>query len=228
MKYWNEFCKSGNKPDDLPTHPDRTYKNKGWINWGDFLGTGRVADQKKKYRSFEEARKFVRSLKLKDNSEWKKFTKSGNKPNDIPANPYQTYTNHGWKGIPDWLGNGNLSSIDRKYVTYEKCQKFVHNLQITNQKEWEIYQKNNKKPKNIPSHPDRIYKNEWRGWGTFLGTGRVANQEKQYRSFEDAREFVRKLGIKNQKEWKEYCMFGDKPDDIPSAPWHVYKKWKKK
>ena len=50
----------------------------------------------------------------------------------------------------------------------------------------------------------------------------------QFRSFESAREFVRSLNLKNQKEWLEYCKSGNKPDDIPSNPWKTYKKWKKK
>jgi hypothetical protein len=27
------------KPDDIPASPDGTYKKKGWLNWGDWLGT---------------------------------------------------------------------------------------------------------------------------------------------------------------------------------------------
>jgi len=49
----------------------------------------------------------------------------------------------------------------------------------------------------------------------------------EYRSYKEAREFVRKLNLKNTYEWKEYCKSGNKPDDIPAAPWDVYKEWKK-
>ena len=66
------------------------------------------------------------------------------------------------------------------------------------------------------------------GWGDFLGTGRIATQNKVYRSYKDAREFVRALNFKTQKEWQEYCKSGDKPNDIPAQPWHVYKELKKK
>ena len=64
--------------------------------------------------------------------------------------------------------------------------------------------------------------------GDWLGTKTVANQNKIYRSYKDAREFVRSLGLKNQQDWYEYCKSGNKPDDIPSSPWIVYKEWKKK
>jgi hypothetical protein len=43
-----------------------------------------------------------------------------------------------------------------------------------------------------------------------------------WRSFEEAREFVRTLGLKGQEEWKLYYRSGQKPHDIPSTPWMVY------
>ena len=39
-----------------------------------------------------------------------------------------------------------------------------------------------KLPSGIPSSPRTVYKKEWKGWGDFLGTGRVANQNKKFRS----------------------------------------------
>ena len=116
---------------------------------------------KTKFQSFTDARKFVQTLGLKNNSEWKKYSKSSKKPVDIPANPSQAYGGKIWKGIPDWLGNGNLSNKHRTYLSYEKCQNVIQKLRITKQTEWEKYWKSNKKPINIPSHPDRIYK-EWK------------------------------------------------------------------
>ena len=50
---------------------------------------------------------------------------------------------------------------------------------------------------------------------------------KQFRDFEEAREFVRSLNLKGQKEWHEYCKSGKKPDDIPQKPERTYKnEWK--
>ena len=220
---WREYCKSGNKPDDIPSSPHYTYK-KDFKGWGDFLGTGTVASYNKQFRSFTEARNYVRNLKLKNNTEWKEYCKSGNKPDDIPANPNGTYKKD-FKGIPDWLGNGNTRMIP---VTYEECRKFAQKNNITKQKEWENFSKSGKRPSYIPGHPQDVYKKEWTNWGEFLGTGSIANKNKVYRSLESAREFVQKLGLKNHEEWKEYCKSGNKPDDIPAAPWNTYKKWKKK
>jgi len=35
---WREYCLSGNKPDDIPQKPERTYDGKGWDGWPDWLG----------------------------------------------------------------------------------------------------------------------------------------------------------------------------------------------
>ena len=34
----------------VPHHPERTYKNKGWISWGNFLGTNNVIGSNRKYK----------------------------------------------------------------------------------------------------------------------------------------------------------------------------------
>ena len=47
----------------------------------------------KKFRSFEEARKFARSLGLNTYEDWQKFSKSGKKPKNIPSAPWETYLN---------------------------------------------------------------------------------------------------------------------------------------
>ena len=39
-----------------------------------------------------------------------------------------------------------------------------------------------------------------------------------WRKFEDARAFVRSLGLKSAAEWRDYCKSGKKPADIPTNP----------
>ena len=107
---WEEYSKSGERPDDIPSHPNDAYKNVGWKDWGDWLGTGSIANKNKEFLPFDEAREFARSLQLKTQDEWNQYLKSGKdgipKPDDIPANPGIIYKNDGWKGMIDWLGNG--------------------------------------------------------------------------------------------------------------------------
>ena len=85
-KEWQKYCKAGKKPDDIPVAPNSAYK-KEWKGWGDFLGTGFVAYFNRKYKTFNQSRKFARSLKLKSIVEWTKYCKAGRKPVDIPSAP---------------------------------------------------------------------------------------------------------------------------------------------
>ena len=79
---WQEYCKS-RKPSDIPSLPNRVYKDTGWINLGDWLGTGNVAQQNRRYRPFEECKAHVHKLSLKNREDWLKYTRSGSKPDDI-------------------------------------------------------------------------------------------------------------------------------------------------
>ena len=57
--------------------------------------------------------------------------------------------------------------------------------------------------------------------GDFLGTGNVATKE--FWSFEKARAYVRKLGLKNNDEWVVFRKSSRRPDYIPASPQRVYK-----
>ena len=103
---FGDYCKSGSKPADIPAGPRSTYAKSGWAGWGDWLGTGTIAPRLRQYRTFTRARAFVRGLKLRSQTEWHEYCKSGNKPFDIPYDPRRVYTNSGWAGFGDWLSNG--------------------------------------------------------------------------------------------------------------------------
>ncbi len=59
-----------------------------------------------KFREFNSARKFARSLKLKNKKEWDKWCEDSPslKPQDIPILPNVAYKNIGWIDYGDWLG----------------------------------------------------------------------------------------------------------------------------
>ncbi len=120
-KTWYEYCKSGGKPADIPLAPDRIYKGKGWIGWGDWLGTGYIAQKYRKFRPFEEAKNFVHSLGLGSKDEWSEYARSGKKPKDIPSNPDVIYKDF-WKGWPDWLG------YEEKNWSIKKVKELIKDL----------------------------------------------------------------------------------------------------
>ena len=226
LKNINEYQKwfRKNKPNNLPSKPERTYKDEGWDGYGDWLGTGRIADKNKEWMSFKAAKKFTNKLKLRNTSEWKEYCKSGDKPIDIPSTPNQVYKRDGWIDWPDWLGNGNLSNKGRIWLTFEKCQKFAQKNNITSQIEWAKFGKSGKRPSNVPSHPDREFTKQWNGWPDFLGTDRVAHRYRQFKSYKDAKAFAISLNLKTQLAWKNYWCTNKIPKDIPVAPDITYKK----
>ena len=217
---WVIYCKSGKKPDDIPVHPDRTYAKMSWVGYGDWLGTGTVATRSRQYRAFKKARAFVRDLGLKSGADWFNYCNSGKKPDDIPA-PSGTYADAGWLGMGDWLGTGRRRGTG--WRVFKDARVFVRGLGVKSCREWQVYCRSGKKPDDIPAAPHFAYANNgWSGYGDWFGTGTVAPRLRQYRSFKKARTVVRDLGLKSQIEWRDYLKLGEKPDDIPSNPDHVY------
>jgi hypothetical protein len=56
-----------------------------------------------------------------------------------------------------------------------------------------------------------------------LGTGTIAPNLRQYRSFQEARAFAQKLRLNSQKDWFQYTKSGNLPKDIPAYPNQTYK-----
>jgi superfamily II DNA or RNA helicase len=223
-KEWKDYYKSANRPDDITSVPNEFYKDKGWISMGDWIGTGAIATFNRKYRQFKKARAFIHNLDINNQKEWQLYIKSGEKPDDIPAKPEKVYKNDGYKDLGDWLGNGVISNRNRQYKSFKEARAFVHDLGLKNQDEWRDYISSGEKPPDITAKPERVYKNDgYKDLGDWLGTGRIGNRNRKYKSFKEARVFVHNLGIKNQKEWGDYYKSSNRPADIPSAPDIVYK-----
>lgn len=221
------------KPEDIPYSPDIFYKKKGWLNWSDWLGTNTTWTSKDSYRPFKKARQFARSLEFETMMEWKAWTKGKiqhpslpEKPKDIPNDPSRVYEDQGWVCWGDWLGTGRKrrATSKKQYLPFEEAREYVQQLNLKTSQEWYKWATNKKRPQFIPSHPPRTYKKEgWKGFGDWLGTGRIALKERKYKSFNEAREFVHSLKIPNAKKWKVWAKSKEKPEDIPSAPNTVYK-----
>lgn len=217
-KKLREFLKSDERPSNFPGNPKHNYLNKGWVSWEHFFDI-----EKSEFLAFDEAKKNIHSLKLKNRDEWREYCKSDQKPINIPANPETVYKKNGWVNMGDWLGTGNLSNRDKKFRHFKEARHFVHSLNLKNIEEWLNYAKSQHMPSDIPTYPDKPYKkNGWINWADWLGKNTFhGNSEKS--TFEDAREFVRKLKLKSTKEWAEYCNSGNKPSGIPNRPSAVFK-----
>ena len=71
----------------------------------------------------------------------------------------------------------------------------------------------------MPSRPKEFYAEHWRGWGHFLGTGRLRNGEQQFLSWDQAVLKVRSAGILLREKYEKWRV--DHPD-MPSRPQDVY------
>ena len=179
---WRQYCKGQlvgveAKPVDIPSTPNIIYAKAGWMNLGDWLGTGQVSNReiRKNYRSFREARKYVRELGLKNRDDWQRLYKEGKIPKDIPLKPERAYANKGWLSCGDWFGTGYVHPGQRNYRPFVEAREFATQLGLSSRKSWELYCKlglkgKAKLPDDIPATPAKIYKkNGWLGWPDWLG-----------------------------------------------------------
>ena len=158
-KEWKEWSKSGERPPDIPSSPDRDYKGKGWQSWGDFLGfnEGYVPGG---WLPFEEARDYVGTLGLNSCKEWFEWSKSEDRPSDIPSDPNRIFKDEGWKSWPDFLGYRpgcdakKCGVVGRK--SFMEARDYVRTLGLKSVKQWREWSKR-KRPSEIPSNPDRTY-----------------------------------------------------------------------
>jgi hypothetical protein len=221
------FSKTNKLPSNIPRNPNSTYGRRKdshggqWQGWGDFLGNKNQI--KKKYRTYEDAQKFVQSLELPSSNQWKEYCKSGKKPDDMPVDPSRVYQNNGWKGWGNYLGSSYVSHMNRKYRSYEDTQKFVQSKGCTTHKEWRQYCSKHSIPSDIPKRLDHIYQKQgtWTTWGNFLGTEKIAdmNKSKMWLSIRDAKNEARKiakeLGITSELQWMKYYKQGKIPKYLP-------------
>jgi hypothetical protein len=175
-----------------------------------------------KYKSFQKAREFVRALKLKNRYEWVVYSQVNKLlPEDIPAHPDKVYKSFvDWR---DWIGGGSKPG----FLPFEEAREFVRSLGLQSTADWKKYtswdpNEIGLKPDNIPASPHVYYANEgWNGYGDWLGTNKLAPYQREFRPFEEARAFVRKLGLTSTEKWIKYCKgeypdLPPKPEDIPT------------
>ena len=221
---WFDFTKSDEFPKSIPVSPPLSYKNSGWINWGDFLGTGNIANFNRTFKSYKEANQLIKSYKIKKKDDFLEMHKAKIFPKDIPYNPRRTYLNSGWISWGEFLGTGSVASFNKEWLSYKKAHHFVKKLNLKSWKDWRNYSKSANFPSDIPKNPHNTYKNKgWIDMPTFLGCENKRKKVLNPRKFSEARKYVHSLNLKSGKDWLNFCNSGDKPLDIPKSPSSVYK-----
>ena len=219
ISHWKKFIKNGLLPDDIPRAPNRTFKHRGWVSWGDFLGTGNVRNgSNSNYLSYEEAKIVIKEFGYSSINKFKIGVKSGEIPDNITNKPGIYYKKRGWVSWGDFLGTGRVSNKLKEFVSYEECKKFAIDNNIkTVTKWWEIT-----KPDNIPSVPKDHYKNF--SWSDLLGVEIISDKErgKKFLTYVESVEHIRKFKFKSLVEYKRYII-DNNIDFLPMKPDVYYK-----
>ena len=223
-KNYTEHFQKGILPKNIPSKPWNTYRNLGWLNIGDFLGSKNQSNIGRNYLSFHDAKFFLTPLKLKSRQDWIQYCLDNGKPDFLPINLHKIYSKcSDWKGLGDLLGNGFISTQNRKYCSYNDALFAVRQYKLKNQKEWFEFTKSGVFPENIPKNPVSVYRdNGWISWGHFLGTQQVSNRKREFLNYEDAEKYIQELKIANYKEWTIFRKT-IKPTFIPGNPNVTYK-----
>ena len=217
---WIKYCASGKRPKNIPFRPEMYKDHKDYKpGMADWIGTENIAAKFRKWRPFKKARAFVRKQNIKNNTEWRKFMKSKNKPKDIPVLPQNVYKE--FISYGDWFGTGNVSYKNIKWRSFKKAREYVRKLNLKGWREYWNYFDKGKIPRDIPRGPQKVYK-EFTTIVDWVGSDKKPT-DMPYRSFKAARKFVRALNFKSDREWGKYCMSGKKPLDIPRQFQKIYK-----
>lgn len=196
QRAWKQYCKGERpdlppKPGDIPAAPWFAYAESGWSGWRDWLGTEKPTCVKtvsteptkprirrnprpSKFRDFESARTFARSLQLRSSTEWYAYTHGQfpdqmPKPSDVPASPKTVYADH-WRGWGDWLGTGNVAPFEKKFRPFTEARAFARALGLHTGADWDRWCRiPGNRPADIPASPETVYRTQgWVSYADFL------------------------------------------------------------
>jgi hypothetical protein len=155
--------------------------------------------------SYEEAKKEVQKIGFSNHKDYLQ-----NRPFHLPSHPEQVYSDE-WEEWGVFLGTGNVYSNKKEWPSYEEAKKEAKKF-----KNKDDYLKN--RPFYLPTNPSSIYKNEWKGWGEYLETGRTKN----FLEYEEAKKKAQRLGFKHREDYQK-----NRPSDLPYDAHTVYaNEWK--
>lgn len=221
---WKKYCKGElkdkePKPFDIPSNPAIAYKLSGWLRMEDWLGS-------KDFLSFEEARAYIRTLKIgKTVQDWKFYWEQNSIPSNIPIQPQQRYKRQGWINWKDFLIGSNIIK------SFEDARKYISQLGLKSKKDWEDYTSGRLKniigelPSDIPKDPQLRYRKNlipW-NWNYWLG---ISDLQEKWLDYDIALRLVQgkmlELNYSGQNDWNKFRSSDDFPKNVPTDPLRVY------
>ena len=183
------------------------------IRWPD-----RLPASSRRWWPFTKARAFARKLRLRNHEEWLRYSASGKRPPQVPANPQVTYSKAGtWTDWGDFLGTGNQRS--KSWQPFAQARDFARGLKLQSEGAWRRFVKSPARPPDIPTNPSTVYSSHWLGWPDWLGT----QPRQHWKSYKLAARFAQSLGLAKAKDWRAYVRSHQLPLGIPRSPYSVYR-----
>ncbi len=221
-------------PADMPMRPERVYSE--FQGWPDFLaGTA-------KRMTFDEAKTLVQQIGIRNQSEYREWVvgrlrRPGlpTRPRNIPTNPNRSYSDV-WKGYNDFFGTPAPRNIGRTWRSFDAAREYVRSQALASVNEYKKWTRGELKnrpafPDDIPAWPYDVYgkgkEKNWNGFADFLGSKPLAKYVDMW-PFARARDYVRKLKLRNSVEYRKWANGGvkdilEKPAEVPAQPWLKYR-----
>lgn len=204
ISIYGEYKRRYKEDQRLPSQPNRSYRNKGWIDWSGFFDRS----TKQFYSSFIETKQAIKRLGIKNQEDYRIHYKEDSR---LPSAPNEFYKDTGWKNWSDLFGK-----LPKTPYTYREAKRVVRQLGIRSISQ---YKKRYKEDLRLFANPDRDYQGKgWIDWYDFFDT-RAANL---YSTIEEAKQAIRKLGIESQSEYKKRYR------ESPMLPFHPDRRYKNK
>lgn len=175
-----------------------------------------MAKRRKNFLPLLAARDWALGLKLKSRAGWVTLRRCNEIPDNIPSNPQVTYGDDfrragGWGWF---LGTGNVRPLDMIWMPFHQARVWARKSDAKSQTSWNRLNKQQGWLRaDIPAAPTNVYKEQWQGWGDFLGTGRLSKKNRI--SYADAAAYGRSRGFKSMTEWVAATKRKNWPANIP-------------
>lgn len=221
---------------DIPKSP-----TKGRLTWT-------WGAKKNVYRSFENAKTYIRALELDSGHSFREFSKmyvQGGPmanfrlmPPDIPVIPAQIYATPYGDDTPfdwdDFLGtkkSGRCSkkvrlTVDGKwYFPYEEFKKRVRASGVRSQTQYRMWRISVDDKVHFPIAPEQVYGADWEGWTLLLMNDiySVVDRMKYLMPFDQAIKHVHSLQLRTMGEYGEWWR-EHRPLGLPMMPDRAYAK----
>ena len=209
--------KNKNIPADLPADPRVIYQYSGWKNWGDYLGTDNLATGTIKYWPYDKAKKYLKKLRLKNETEFYKLKVEKKIPKEIPAGYRRIYKGK-FKYSGDFLGTDNFVKTEKSYL---QSKVFAKKNNIKSLKQWKNFIKKKKLFPKFPINPENVYnKKGWVNRIDFFGQGRINKVPFSYKKFKSE---ILKYNIKSRKDYDKLYKSKKFPNNFPKTPHNVFR-----